>query len=183
MGTNLVKFTNRQTGFTLIELVVVIVLLGLLAATALPRFLNVTDQARQASLEGMSGGFAAGVAMVRAKWISDGNSTGKAGIAVMVDGGAIYVNENGWPAKTSSAVGAGSNDQTAIECQQVWNFVLQSPPSSTTTVLNNERYYISVVGLSPNLCRFSINVNGVTDVNRYFDYNLGSGQVIISPST
>lgn len=47
---------QNQSGFTLIELVMVIVILGILAATALPRFVNLSGQARTAALQGVVGG-------------------------------------------------------------------------------------------------------------------------------
>ncbi|GAK83443.1 MSHA pilin protein MshA [Vibrio ponticus] len=59
---------KRQGGFTLIELVVVIVILGILAVTAAPRFLNLQDDAREASLQGLRGALqgAAGIVYGRA---------------------------------------------------------------------------------------------------------------------
>jgi MSHA pilin protein MshA len=46
---------SRQAGFTMIELIVVIVILGVLAATALPKFINMRGDAEQAALDGVAG--------------------------------------------------------------------------------------------------------------------------------
>ncbi len=52
-----IKMRKQNAGFTLIELVVVIVILGILASQAVPRFANLTDQANLAVAEGAIGAF------------------------------------------------------------------------------------------------------------------------------
>lgn len=93
---------KQQAGFTLVELVVVIVVLGILAATALPKFINVSSDARFAAVNGVAGGLRSTVALVQARYFASGSAT--ATTAAMADG-------------TSVAVAAGTGIPTAAGIQ------------------------------------------------------------------
>ncbi|MCW8329887.1 prepilin-type N-terminal cleavage/methylation domain-containing protein [Photobacterium sp. SDRW27] len=64
-----------QRGFTLIELVVVIVLLGIISVTAAPRFLNIQDDARDSAYLSLKGSFQSAVTLFHSKWMIDGERT------------------------------------------------------------------------------------------------------------
>lgn len=61
------KMARSQRGFTLIELIVVIVILGILAVTAVPRFIDISKDARIATVKALAGTFRSSVKLVHAK--------------------------------------------------------------------------------------------------------------------
>lgn len=139
---------RRQSGFTIIEIIIVVIILGLLAATALPRFLNVTEQAEDASIDGIAGGFASAVGLVRGQWEVDGRPSGNGGAAnntfVTIDGAEIGINvtedlANGiLPGYPTGARRANSNVAAATitsqECANVLSLIIKNGPTAAVRV-------------------------------------------------
>ncbi len=179
---------RREGGFTLIEMVIVLVLIGLLAAVALPRMFNATEGAREKSLEGTAGAFGTAVAIAHAQWVANGNvrpaQTDPANKTFANLGGRIvFMNESGWPANDDPVLDSSYNNQTAEECLQVWNAVLQSAPAASAN--RNERadikYQVSVVDANPDVCRYELVTNSDPNADPiyYFEYQLTIGDVVI----
>ncbi|WP_423841997.1 prepilin-type N-terminal cleavage/methylation domain-containing protein [Aeromonas veronii] len=63
---------KKQAGFTLIELVIVIIILGILAVTAAPKFLNLQDDAKKAAADGVLSGISSAMQLVYSKSALEG---------------------------------------------------------------------------------------------------------------
>ena len=102
---------NAQGGFTLIELIVVIVILGILAATALPKFANLGGDARLASIQAAKGSLAATSSMVHGKFLVMATQPG----TITLENQKVTI-VNGYPqADSDFAAAAGlSDDYTVI---------------------------------------------------------------------
>jgi MSHA pilin protein MshA len=90
---------SSQSGFTLIELVVVIVILGILAAFAVPRFARLDAQARVASVRALEGSLRASSTLARSMWLANGTNP-----AVITMDGLNVDMVNGYPAPTATGI-------------------------------------------------------------------------------
>ena len=110
---------SRQQGFTIIELIVVILLLGILTATALPRFLDVTDEAHQAVQDAVIGGLATGVALFRAQWIAEGQPASTVSITAFNN---LKASSTGYPISVTGTTGALADN---TDCLEIFTGLLQ----------------------------------------------------------
>ncbi|EKP0249559.1 MULTISPECIES: prepilin-type N-terminal cleavage/methylation domain-containing protein [Aeromonas] len=109
---------KKQAGFTLIELVIVIIILGILAVTAAPKFLNLQDDARKSAAQGVQSALQSAANLVYSKAALEGQEkasaaggtalTGMTGVKVIygyptADTVSAAVTLDGWKVSGASA--------------------------------------------------------------------------------
>jgi MSHA pilin protein MshA len=98
---------KREHGFTLIELVVVITILGILAAFAVPKFISLDKQARAATIEGLAGTVRSAAALARGMAMASGSTA-----SVTMEGATVAL-VNSYPDSSLSGIAAAINANTA----------------------------------------------------------------------
>ena len=106
---------NNQKGFTLIELVLVITILGILAVAALPSFIDVSTEAAEAARDGVAGAVAEGVMLYRANDLVD----------------------NGPPGSFPSAAQLSPNDGAASNANPIFTGVIQGGVADDSWTADN----------------------------------------------
>jgi len=154
---------KRQTGFTLIELVVVIVILGILAVTAAPRFLNLQSDARTATLEGLRGTMQGAAGIVYAKSAIAGTESTGTAADLVINGGNVNA---AWGYPTATVAGIQSA-VTGLDDTSQWQQVPANRITGGTS--SNTIYYAPATPALPasgriNNCyiSYALTVGGTT---------------------
>jgi MSHA pilin protein MshA len=112
---------KEQAGFTLIELIIVIVILGLLSAVAIPKFVDLSDDAEDAAIEGIAGGLSSASTINYATEKTNpttGTAVGNCvDVGALVEGGASGAPATGYTIAsltTGLTVEGGSNSNCVL---------------------------------------------------------------------
>jgi len=169
------KMNSKQSGFTLVELIVVIIILAILGAVALPKFIDVTERAQISAVKGAGGGLGAAVALFHAQWVANGHTGAEANVAGFGGAGVtptVDANANGWPVSIGGTTFSAAD---ADDCIEIWENVMQGPP----TVADATGSVDYVAAASGTECEYTYYGGTATDTLMGITYDTNNGSVTV----
>jgi MSHA pilin protein MshB len=169
---------RKNAGFTVIELVCVMVIVATLAAVAVPRLLDVTDEAYRATVDRHAGNFASAVQFVRLTYLVRNRSGNVDNLPGFGDNN-VDTNASGYPTDTANANTIPNNATGATRCRNVFLGVLQAPaPVCGGSVACNSAHYFQAVTTAAQTCRYVFLRD--TSPQRFFTYSASTGSVTVN---
>ncbi len=162
---------NKNRGFTLIELVTVILILAVLAVVAAPRFINFEEEAIESTHLATYAAFKAGISDAHMKWLAEGHSGPVEEFNIYPGSDKnIDMNASGWPAQSwTGGPEASPKLDNSDDCRTVWNQVLavDSPQASQGVDKEYQAFY-----RVSRKCKYQLVINPTLKVQ--YDSNNGT---------
>lgn len=174
----------KQQGFTLIELVVVIIILGILGITALPKFLNVSQDAQISNVKATGGAFKSGINLAHAVWATRVGAGPAENLPTFGDSeaGEMDFNDAGWPAQHYYTDNEASPQLDNVEdCISVWEALFEGDEPSIKTFDSSDETDYKANYISPNQCRYNFTDN--QNLSIYYDSRNGQVSVDSDPNS
>lgn len=138
--------TSRRTpqgGFTLIELVVVIVILGILAAFAIPRFVNISTQARESAMRGLAGSLRSASALAHGLALAQGQTAATG--TIQMEGQNITL-AFGYPTADAAGIGMTVANLDGFTTATAGTTMTFTPTNAPATPANCQVIYTQATG-------------------------------------
>lgn len=167
------KLKQKEKGFTLIELIIIIIVLGILTTTALPRLLDIKQDAQVSIVKATGGAFDTGINIARVKLLAMGVSAPAANIPIYSarDEGQLDFNQWGWPAKNSPIEESSPKTENVADCISLWTTVLEEGSTvSNSSELSTSEYQATYI--EPEQCQFYYNAQPSLSI--YYDSRNGN---------
>ncbi|MFN3235029.1 MAG: prepilin-type N-terminal cleavage/methylation domain-containing protein [Gammaproteobacteria bacterium] len=144
---------QKLTGFTLIELIIVISVIAIIAGISIPFYINLREEAIDKNVIGLSSAYHSAVVTAHA--------------AYQVGKSLPYpMTSDGWP---------GASSMNASTCTTLWTELLENAPTATTSFsIGSNNYYVFGTGA---YCYY-LNMQSTSPL-RYFIYNSSDGNVTV----
>lgn len=166
---------RRSSGFTLIELIIVIIILGVSAVTVAPKFIDISSDAREATVQAEASAFQSAVNLARYKWLLLGSPSDKESRNdVQLSGGGtdgqIDFNVQGWPAQSYDGSDSVLTTDGPDDCLSVYTALVENGVDKAKTD-DTADYQVT----KPRDCAYTL----VADTSLGFFYDPLTGQVTL----